>query len=380
LAAGNTVVIKPAESASLAVVRVVELLQSVFPPGMMLVDLGAEVILVERASDNPNSAGVGKNSASEFYKRGKKSISLDLKQQQSIDTVLQLVEQSDALIEGFRPGVMERLGLGPELCLARNPRLVYGRMTGWGQDGPLSHAAGHDINYLSISGVLPYGGTAGEAPYPPPTVLGDIGSGSNMLVIGILSAMLSAQRTGSGQVIDAAICDGAIYNQTLLAAVRADGLIGEKLEETFFRAGSHWCNTYQCADGRYITVQALEPDFYRELVERCGFSDDEDFRRQHDKSTWPAARDKMRRLFESQSQEYWSQLLEGTDACFAPVLNLPEAADHPHNMARKNFVEDSAYLQPAPAPKFSVTTQEVGTIPVVGEHTEEILQRLSQHR
>jgi crotonobetainyl-CoA:carnitine CoA-transferase CaiB-like acyl-CoA transferase len=347
---------------------------------MMLVDLGAEVILVERASDNPNSAGVGKNSASEFYKRGKKSISLDLKQQQSIDTVLQLVEQSDALIEGFRPGVMERLGLGPELCLARNPRLVYGRMTGWGQDGPLSHAAGHDINYLSISGVLPYGGTAGEAPYPPPTVLGDIGSGSNMLVIGILSAMLSAQRTGSGQVIDAAICDGAIYNQTLLAAVRADGLIGEKLEETFFRAGSHWCNTYQCADGRYITVQALEPDFYRELVERCGFSDDEDFRRQHDKSTWPAARDKMRRLFESQSQEYWSQLLEGTDACFAPVLNLPEAADHPHNMARKNFVEDSAYLQPAPAPKFSVTTQEVGTIPVVGEHTEEILQRLSQHR
>ena len=203
--------------------------------GMMLADLGAEVILVERAAANKNAAEVGQNG---FFNRGKQSIALDLKDPKAVESVLQLAEQSDVLIEGFRPGVMERLGLGPEVVHQRKASLVYGRMTGWGQDGPLSHAAGHDLNYLAISGILHYGGLPGDAPYPTPTVLGDIGSGSNMLVLGILAALLHAQRTGEGQVIDAAICDGAIYNQTLIAGLRGEGAISETPSETFFGGAS----------------------------------------------------------------------------------------------------------------------------------------------
>ena len=343
--------------------------------GMMLADLGAEVILVERAAENPNGAGVGGVIESAFFRRGKKSIALDLKIPESINAVLRLVEEADVLIEGFRPGVMERLGLGPKVCLERRPALIYGRMTGWGQVGPLARSAGHDLNYLAISGVLHYGGLPGDTPYPPPTVLGDIGSGSNMLLIGVLSALLHAKATGEGQVIDAAICDGAAYNQTLLASVRAEGAISEEPGETFFRAGSHWCNTYACADGRYITVQALEPNFYRELIALCGFGDDPDFTRQHDPKTWPAARQKMTALFASKPQAHWCELLEGTDACFAPVLTLPEAAEHPHNRERGCFVLDGEFLLPSLAPRFSLTPQEMGVIPRLGQHNEEILGR-----
>lgn len=348
--------------------------------GMMLADLGAEVILVERLSSNPNAAVVGQHVESAFFKRGKRSISLDLKRPDSVETVLMLIEESDILIEGFRPGVMERLGLGPETCQQRNSSLVYGRMTGWGQHGPLAQAAGHDLNYLAISGILHYGGLPGDAPYPTPTVLGDIGSGSNMLVIGVLSALMHAQKTGEGQVIDAAICDGALYNQTLLASVRAEGAVGEEPGETFFRAGSQWCNTYICSDGRYITVQALEPDFYQELITLCGFSDDPDFARQHDASSWPAAREKMAMLFSQMPQDHWCTLLEGTDACFAPVLTLPEAAQHPHIKARASFLNGDELLQPGPAPRFSATPQQMGAIPLPGQHTQEILESLKAKR
>ncbi|BFM09235.1 MAG: CoA transferase [Rhodospirillaceae bacterium] len=343
--------------------------------GMMLADLGAEVILVERAAANKNAAEVGQNG---FFNRGKQSIALDLKDPKAVESVLQLAEQSDVLIEGFRPGVMERLGLGPEVVHQRKASLVYGRMTGWGQDGPLSHAAGHDLNYLAISGILHYGGLPGDAPYPTPTVLGDIGSGSNMLVLGILAALLHAQRTGEGQVIDAAICDGAIYNQTLIAGLRGEGAISETPSETFFGGASPWCNSYPCSDGRYITVQALEPNFYRELIALCGFEDDPDFARQHDKKTWPAAREKMAVLFASKPRSHWCELLSGTDACFAPVLSLPEAAEDEHIRARECFVAGEGLLQPAPAPKFSATQQEVGDVPRSGEHTERILRSLGK--
>lgn len=341
--------------------------------GMMLADLGAEVILVERLVASENAAAVGGATSSAYFRRGKQSIALDLKEPEAVEVVLKLMAKADVLIEGFRPGVMERLGLGPDVCLTKNPALVYGRMTGWGQSGPLAHSAGHDLNYLAISGVLHYSGLPGDAPYPTPTVLGDIGSGSNMLVLGILSALLHAQRTGQGQVIDAAICDGAVYNQTLLASVREEGAISETPGETFFGAASHWCNTYACSDGRYITVQALEPNFYRELISLCGFSDDPDFRRQYDKKTWPAALQKMTDLFASQPQSHWCELLSGTDACFAPVLSLPEAAEDTHIKARGCFLQGNLNLEPAPAPRFSVTPQEVGQIPEPGEHTEAIL-------
>lgn len=346
--------------------------------GMMLADLGAEVILVERAVANENAAAVGQATESAWFRRGKQSIALDLKDPGAIEVVLELVDTADVLIEGFRPGVMERLGLGPEVCLQRRPALVYGRMTGWGQNGPLSHSAGHDLNYLAISGILHYGGLPGDTPYPTPTVLGDIGSGSNMLVLGILAARLHVERTGEGQVIDAAICDGAVYNQTLVASLRAEGAINEVPGDTFFSGASHWCNTYACSDGGYITVQALEPNFYSELISRCGFAEDPDFAHQHDKLTWPAALEKMTTLFAGQSRDYWCDLLSGTDACFAPVLSLPEAARDPHIIARKGFVSGEGDLQPAPAPRFSATPQEVGEIPLPGEHTSHILQALRE--
>tara|TARA_R110001583_G_scaffold74100_7_gene205511 strand:+ start:20071 stop:21222 length:1152 start_codon:yes stop_codon:yes gene_type:complete len=346
--------------------------------GMMLADLGAEVILVERKGENPNAAAIDPTKMGDvaFFKRGKQSIALDLKNPQAVELVLKLVAQADVLIEGFRPGVMERLGLGPDQCFEVNNRLVYGRMTGWGQSGPLATSAGHDMNYLSITGALHYCGLPGDTPYPTPTLLGDVGGGAMSLALGITSALLHAERTGEGQVIDAAICDGTIYNLTLMASLREQGIITEERGHDFFSAGSHWCNTYICADGRYITVQALEPNFYRELISRCGFEQDPDFGQQHNRKLWPAARKKMAGLFAAKTQAQWCEILEGTDACFAPVLTLPEAAEHPHNQARNNFLNTDGLLQPAPAPKFSRTPQEVGGIPVSGEHNEAVLRQL----
>jgi alpha-methylacyl-CoA racemase len=345
---------------------------------MILADLGADVILVERKTENPNAVNfdpthMGKAA---FFKRGKRSIAVDLKKPESIELVLALASNADMLIEGFRPGVMERLGLGPDTCFEHNASLVYGRMTGWGQSGPLAQAAGHDLNYASISGALHYCGMAGDKPFPTATVLGDIGGGSIHLALGMVSALLHAQRTGVGQVVDAAVCDGTAYMMTLFASLREQGTIGDVRGQDIFTAGSPFCNTYVCADDRYVTVQALEPGFYRELITLCGFADDPDFASQHQQANWPAAKEKMEQLFASKTQAEWCSLLEGTDACFAPVLNLDEAAAHPHNQARDNFLDIDGSIQPGPAPKFSKTPQDVGAIPALGQHTREILEEI----
>jgi alpha-methylacyl-CoA racemase len=348
--------------------------------GMVLADLGADVILVERKSVNPNAAELdlyAKDNV-DLVRRGKRSIALDLKDPDDREVVLSLVANADLLIEGFRPGVLERLGLGPDDCLARNRKLVYGRMTGWGQTGPLAKAAGHDLNYLAITGAVHYCGLSGDSPYPTPTVQGDVGGGALTLVVGLLSAHLHAVRTGEGQVVDAAICDGAIYNLTLLATVKAQGVLGEERGGDFFTGGAHWGQTYVCADGRYVTVQALEPAFYQELIRLCGLQDDPAFAHQHDQANWPTAKAKMVELFSSKTQAQWCELLEGTDACFAPVLSLSEAAEHPHNVARGNFVDVDGLIQPAPAPKFSVTQQKIGATPTPGQHGQEIRQQLRQ--
>ena len=345
---------------------------------MILADLGADVILIERKTSNPNAVNsdpshMGKAA---FFKRGKRSIALDLQKPESIELVLALLINTDMLIEGFRPGVMERLGLGPDVCFAHNTRLVYGRMTGWGQSGPLAKAAGHDLNYASISGALHYCGLPGDAPFSTATVLGDVAGGAMHLALGMVAAQLHAQRTGAGQIVDAAMCDGAAYMMTLFASLRELGMIGDVPGEDFFTGGSHFCNTYACADKRYVTVQALEPGFYRELISLCGFAGDPDFAEQHHQASWPAAKEKMSHLFASKTQAEWCQLLEGTDACFAPVLDLDEAAAHPHNRARFNFREIDGSVQPAPAPKFSKTPQSIGKVPVLGEHTREILEEI----
>jgi len=343
--------------------------------GMMLADMGAEVILLERKGTNPNAAALNDKDKSAFFKRGKRSIVMDLKQPSAVGAVLDLIESVDLLIEGFRPGVMERLGLGPEVCLARNSRLVYGRLTGWGQDGPLAQAAGHDINFLGLSGALYYTGSAGEAPFPPATVVGDVAGGAMSMAFGLVCGLLHARTTGEGQVIDAAISDGATYMGVLLAFLRASGELADGPRgESYLTAGSHWLNTYECADGNYITIGPLEPQFYAELIERCGFVDDPDFADQLDPARWPAAKSKMAALFKTQTREVWCERLEGTDVCFGPVLNLPDAARHPHNVARENFVTIDGYEQPAPAPKFSHTPASAGRVPETGRDTEVVLR------
>ncbi len=346
--------------------------------GMMLADLGADVVLIERASVNPNAANIdsGGQTGTEFYKRGKRSIALDLKNPRHVEVVLALVAQADMVIEGYRPGVAERLGLGPDACFARNPKLIYGRMTGWGQTGPLAQAAGHDLNYLAITGAVHYSGLPGSVPFPTPTVMGDVTGGAMSMVMGLISAYVHALHTGEGQVIDAAICDGAIYGMTLLASFRARGALADERGGDFISGGAPWAQTYACADGRYVTVQSLEPDFYALLIKLCGLEGDADFAKQYGFRSWPAAHAKMVALFASKTRAQWCELLEGTDVCFAPVLSLDEAAEYPHNKARGNFIEIDGIKQPAPAPKFSATPHEVGVPPRMGEHAQEILQSL----
>jgi len=315
--------------------------------------------------------------AAAFYKRGKRSIVMNLKQPDSIATVLDLVEGADLLIEGFRPGVMERLGLGPDVCLERNPKLVYGRMTGWGQSGPLSQAAGHDINFIALAGALYYSGNDGEPPFTPSTVVGDVGGGSMILALGLVCALLHSRTTGEGQVVDAAITDGTAYISTLLAFLRASNLVSDGPRgDSFLTAGAPWYNSYECADGQYITVGALEPGFYKLLVESCGMQDDPDFADQMDRSSWSAGKAKLVELFKTRTRDEWSEQFEGTDICFGPVLTLGEAAEHPHNVARNNFVEIDGFVQPAPAPKFSRTAAVAGQVGRFGEDTESVLTEL----
>jgi len=343
--------------------------------GMMLADMGADVILVERKNPNANAAALLEegNNKHALYNRGKKSIALDLKKPDAIELVLKLVAEADILIEGFRPGVTERLGLGPDVCFQRNPALVYGRMTGWGQTGPLAQAAAHDPNYIALSGALWYGGSSERPPTAPLGLVGDLGGGTMILLFGLLSALIYAQKSGEGQVVDSAITDGSAYISTLSWMMYNTGQLQDTLGKGWPDWGSPWHDTYECADGNFITVCALEPRFYQELMEKLGLTENPTFADQWDKALWAQGKAEFQAIFRGKSRQQWCDLLEGTDACFAPVLNLSEAPQHPHNIERKTFIDIDGVMQPAPAPKFSRSTPAVGTPPNPGEHSEEIL-------
>ncbi|MFP5476807.1 MAG: CaiB/BaiF CoA transferase family protein [Gammaproteobacteria bacterium] len=340
--------------------------------GMLLADMGAEVILVERAGQ-PDAQDAGQSA---IVNRGKRSIALDLKDDKAKDAVLRLIDGADALIEGMRPGVMERLGLGPEVCLRRNPRLVYGRMTGWGQEGPLAQAAGHDINYIALSGALWFTGKRGEPPMPPPTLIGDLGGGALYLAVGILAGILHARGTGDGQVVDAAIVDGSAHLMNLLLSVHAAG------QQPFERGtglldGPAWVGSYACADGHFISISPLEPQFNALLFSKLGLSDDPEFKRAYDPRFYGRLRERLTALFASQPRAHWVKLLEGTDACFAPVLTPAQAMEHSHMAARGVYSRPNGVLQAAPAPRFSATPAgAIAGVPRRGEHGAEILTAL----
>jgi alpha-methylacyl-CoA racemase len=341
--------------------------------GMLLADLGAEVVLVDRKG---GSLPFNAQPKFDFTRRGKRSIALDLKQPGAAEVVLRLLESADGLLEGFRPGVMERLGLGPDTCLARNPRLVFGRLTGWGQSGPLAQAAGHDLNYVALSGLLYHGGHSDSAPAIPPTVVGDIGGGAMFMAVGLLAGILNARTTGSGQVIDGAITDGCTVMGMLVQGLRAQGLWADRRQSNALDGGAHWYDTYQCADGGWISVGALEPQFYRLLIQKCGLAGEDLEQAQFDVAAWPRHKERFKALFRTKSRAEWCDLLEGTDVCFAPVLSLEEAPAHPHNAARGAYMEVAGQRQPAPAPRFSVTGAEVRSPPVaIGADTSALLAR-----
>lgn len=339
---------------------------------MMLSDMGAEVIRVERVQAVRESAG----SNWDVMQRGRKNIAIDLKHIDGVEALLQLVEHADALIEGFRPGVMERLGVGPEVCLARNKKLVFGRMTGWGQDGPYANAAGHDINYIALAGALAHFGRAGEAPVPPLNMVGDFGGGGMLLAYGVVCALLEAQRSGAGQVVDAAMVDGSAILMSMFWGFKNIGLHDENARGTnMLDTGAHFYDVYKCSDGKFVSIGSIEPQFYSQLLQLTGLANDAEFASQQDRSMWPKLKQRLTEVFATKSQAEWCQIMEGTDVCFAPVLTMSEAAKHPHNVARQTFIEIDGVAQPAPAPRFSRTNATVSHGPVVaGENTHEVLQ------
>jgi len=340
---------------------------------MLLADMGAEVVRIDRKGSAATVNLTFIDPRLDVLNRGRRSVGIDLKRPEGIDTALRLVEQADALIEGFRPGVMERLGLGPDVCLARNPRLVYGRMTGWGQHGPLAHAAGHDINYIALSGTLSLIGRVGERPVAPPALIGDFGGGGMLLAFGVLCALLEARTSGKGQVVDAAIADGSALLTAMIYGLKAMHVWNDARGTNVIDSGAHFYDVYECADGKWVAIGALEPQFYALLLEKCGI-DDPDFQTRMDAHRWPLLKEKMATLFRSKTRDEWCALLEGTDACFAPVLDLDEAPQHPHNQARQAFVEVGGVVQPAPGPRFSRTPPATpAPPPLPGQHTDEVL-------
>ena len=364
-------------SGPLAGLRVVEF--AGIGPGpfcaMMLADMGADVIVIDRktAGDAAPDAQLFDSGRAAVTRRGKRSVALDLKQADGVATALELIDRADALVEGFRPGVMERLGLGPDICLARNPRLVYGRLTGWGQYGPLAARAGHEINYMAIAGALFTGGRADEAPSTPPTIAGDMGGGAMMLAFGIVCALLERQRSGRGQIIDAAITDGAALLMAMLHGMKGAGQWLNARGSNPFDSGAHFYETYTCRDGRWLTVGPIESRFYRLLLDRLGI-DDPDFAGQFDRTRWPRLKARLAEVFARQDRDHWCALFADTDACVAPVLDLDEAPRHPHNVARAAFVECAGVTQPAPAPRLSRTPAAIaGLPPLAGEHSRVVL-------
>lgn len=343
--------------------------------GMLLADLGATVVRIDRPPVEPGGDPLGallRNDS--IVDRGRHSVALNLKDPRAVQAALRLVDRADIVLEGFRPGVMEKLGLGPEVCHARHPRLVYGRLTGWGQHGPLAQTAGHDINYIALSGALHAIGSA-DRPMPPLNLVGDYGGGGMLMAFGLLAAVLHARISGTGQVVDAAMVDGAALLMAAQFGFLAKGHWHDQRESNFLDGGAHFYGTYACADGKHIAVGAIEPAFYRELLARCGI-DDPQFEQQWERAQWPQLREKLERLFAQRTRAQWSELLEGTDACVAPVLSLGEAADHPHLRARQTLVNAAGVLQPAPAPRFGATPARLPTAaPLVGSGTRTWLAR-----
>ncbi len=339
---------------------------------MMLADMGAEVIRVDRVTDA--GLGIAMDAKFSVLDRGRRSIAVDLKQPAGVELVLRLAASADALIEGFRPGVTERLGLGPDECWKRNPKLVYGRVTGWGQFGPLAKAAGHDVNYISLTGAAYAIGKADAPPTPPLNLVGDFGGGGMLLAVGVLAALLEAQKSGKGQVVDAAMTDGASILMAALYGMHASGLFTDEREANILDGGAHFYDTYETKDGKYISIASIETKFYEEFQQRTGFSDpgNKDHR---DRTRWASRAEDMKALFLTKTRDEWCAALEGTDVCFGPVLSMSEAPKHPHNVARQTFVEVGGVTQPAPAPRFSRTPGEIQKAPSKdGADTEAVLK------
>ncbi len=339
--------------------------------GMVLSDMGAEVIRIDRAANVPDE--FPEEPPISPLDRGRRSIGVDLKSPAGIEIVLRLADGADALIEGFRPGVMERLGLGPDVCLARNQRLVYGRMTGWGQEGPYSQMAGHDINYIALAGCLAHiGPSPDEAPSVPLNLVGDFGGGGMLLAVGVLGALVEAQRSGQGQTVDAAMVDGAAMLMAAMHGIQHRGALRPRGMNQL-DGGSHFYGTYRCADGEYISVGSIEPQFYAELIRLTGRQGPE-WDAQRFKGGWPDRKADLAEIFASRTRDQWCEVMDGTDVCFAPVLTIPEAYEHPQNTLRNTFVEVAGVRQPAPAPRFDRTPSEVAGPPAhPGAHTDDLL-------
>jgi alpha-methylacyl-CoA racemase len=333
--------------------------------GMLLSDLGADVVRIDRK-------GVGRASKTDVTARGRRSVAMDLKSADAVEACLKLFEKADAVFEGFRPGVMERLGLGPDVALVRNPKLVFGRMTGWGQTGPYALAAGHDQNYIAITGALHAIGTP-EKPIPPLNLVGDFGGGALYLAFGLLAGVIHARATGQGQVIDCAMSDGAASLMAMFYGMKAAGVWTDDRRSNLLDGGAHFYDTYQCSDGKWVSIGSIEPQFYALLLEKTGISDPE-FKSQMDRALWPSLGKRLADIIRTKTRDQWCDLMEATDVCFAPVLSLDEAPKHKHNTARQTFVEVEGVVQPAPAPRFSSTPGAIaGPPPVIGADTVAVL-------
>lgn len=339
---------------------------------MMLSDMGAEVIRVDRLT--ASGLGIPMPKKFNFLGRGRKSIALDLKNPDGIDALLELIDKADIVIEGFRPGVMERLGMGPEVCLERNPKLVFGRVTGWGQEGPLSKSAGHDLNYIALSGALhAIGRSNDEPPTPPLNLVGDFGGGTMFIVVGILAALHEVKNSGKGQVVDAGMVDGALSLMTSIYGMHAGGNQSDERASNILDSGAHFYNTYETRDGKYVSIGSIETKFYAMLLEKLGL-DPDSLPPQMERESWPAMKEKFKEIFLTKTRDEWCALMENTDICFAPVLSLAEAADYSHNKERGSFVDVEGVMHPAPAPRFSATPSSIKSpTPPTGIHTDEVL-------
>ncbi|MXW62397.1 MAG: CoA transferase [Acidimicrobiaceae bacterium] len=338
---------------------------------MMLADMGAEVIRVDRA--DRVRGGDPEVPPADVMNRGRRSIGVDLKSAEGIEVVMRLVESSDGLIEGFRPGVAERLGIGPDECLARNPTLVYGRMTGWGQNGPYAATAGHDINYVALAGTLDAIGRVDSGPVPPLNLIGDFGGGGMYLAFGMVCAILEARNSQKGQVVDAAMVDGSASLATFFYGLRAMGIWEDQRGTNMLDTGAHYYDVYECADGKYVSIGSIEGQFYAELREKLGLDDDK-WGAQNDKRQWVDFKTELAAIFKTRTRDEWSALIEGSDVCYAPVLSMTEAPNHPHNRERGTFTEVAGVVQPRPAPRFSRTDGEITRPPPhAGQHSDELL-------